>query len=190
MQLLFLSALIGGMFYLSNRAKQNKRPGDEQEPELLKGLKALLDKLPGLSEEDKILGQDKGTFYSTADFDYVWERVVDDFKRFPVMNDPKYSWRKVQDDKPYHRMILDADWSDKQKWVGPSAGTDRVIDYNFRLRCVLQFQELEAGGTAINFEYTFSGPDIIGERLKRGTNTRLRSICLQLTQDPTRGTPF
>lgn len=188
---LFLTVFLGLMIFLANKFQnKEKRPGVEQEPVLLKNFKAIFSKLPGLNPEDKILGEDKGTFYSTADINFVWERVVDNLTRFPIMNDPKYGWRNVQPDQPYRRIILDANWSDKQKWVGPTAGSDTMVDYNFRLRAILQFEQLEAGGTAIHFDYTFSGADLLGEKLKRGTNARLRNICLQLTQDPTRGTPF
>jgi hypothetical protein len=188
---IFITLTFGLIIFIVNKYHNaEKRPGAEQEPELVKSFKAIFSKVPGLKPEDKILGEDKGTFYSTADISFVWERVVDTLTRFPVMNDPKYGWREVKPDQPYRRIIMNASWTEKQKYVGPTAGSDTTVDYNFRLMAILQFEQLEAGGTAIHFDYKFSAADMIGERLKRGTNDRLRSICLQLTQDPTRGTPF
>ena len=189
---LFLTAIIAGLVFFNHKfGNREKRPGAEQEPELLKSFKAIFSKLPGLNPDDQILGQDKGSFFSTADINFVWERAVDNLTRFPVMDNKKYNWRHIQPDQPYRRIILNADWSDKHKLVsGHPNAPDSMMETSFTLMCILQFEQLEAGGTAIHFDYRFSGPDLLGERLKRNTNARLRNICLQLTQDPTRGTPF
>lgn len=193
MQLLFLGGFIAFLVWLSiklDAKKKDQRPGVEQEPELLKSLKGILEKLPGLSPEDKEIGENQGTFYTTAPFSNVWERCVDVFTRQPVGYDPKYNWKKITPDQAYSRFIMLGEWKEQHTLVAPPGAYDSKIENLISITCTLRFEQLDAGGTAIHFTYDINRFDINAEKLKRETNRRLRTICLQMTQDPSRGIPF
>lgn len=192
-QLLFLGAGIAGVVWLVSKFEaknKDKRPGVEQEPELLKGIKGILEKLPGLSPADREIGENQGTFYTTAPFDNVWERCLDVFTRHPVSYDNKYNWRDIKPDKPYQRFIMHTDWKEQYNLVGPPGTFDTRMENIISITCTLKFEDLQGGGTAIHFSHDINRPDINAEKLKRETNNRLRAICLQMTQDPSRDIPF
>lgn len=190
-QLLFIGGAVAFVIWLTTKlGNKDKRPGVEQEPELLKGIKGIFEKLPGLSAEDREIGENKGTFYTTAPFENVWERFVDIFTRHPIFHDLKYNWKDIKADLAYKRFIMNASWKEQYTLVAPPGAYDSKVENVISISCTLNFEELEAGGTAIHFSYDINRPDISAEKLKRETNKRLRAICLQMTQDPSRGIPF
>lgn len=192
-QLLFIGSAIGGLIWLVVKLeakKKDQRPGVEQEPELLKGIKGIMEKLPGLSPEDQEIGKNEGTFYTTAPIDNVWERCLDVFTRHPVSYNRQYNWREFKPDQAYRRFIMSVDWTERHTLVGPPGTFDSKMENLTSITCTLNFEDLEGGGTAIHFRHDINRLDINAEKLKRETNKRLRSICLQMTQDPSRGIPF
>ncbi|MBX9724593.1 MAG: hypothetical protein K2X81_24525 [Candidatus Obscuribacterales bacterium] len=135
---------------------------------------------PKLPNEQELM-TNQGVWRTSADFPVVWERTVRVLTtESPLVN---YSWR-VQAELPYKEIILTAT-VDKEH--GP------ILQATMTAR--LKFEPLADGGTIINYTYTTETGNLqktndICEKMKKITNHKLRTICAELSIDPTKGLPF
>lgn len=195
-QLLFLAGCVALFIFIGKKLPKDDRPASNQDkPALLGGIQNIINKIPGLSETDKEINADKGTFYTTAPLSNVWERLIEVMTRHPIHPDPRYQWKDFKVDEPYNRIQMRAGWSETQRYVGPPGGFDTNQQYTCTVTCSITLEDLASGGTAVHFEHsiynaTLHNFDLMASKIKRDTNDRLRIICLQMTQDPNRGMPF
>ncbi len=203
MGMVFLVGGIATIFYVSSKNQEEERPGSQQESQILKALKNLGNKIPGMTPDDHELSQTSGTWYTAASLPLVWEAVCLQFKNHPIAQH-KYAWQKINAVEAYKKIYFDASWKDIVRGIdSPIPNGPRYPDHEREtaIQLELTFEPLETDGTAIHFSYRSHTNDIsvfLGDNswdsharhLIRGSNLWLRTICLNLTQDPGRGSIF
>lgn len=201
---LLVFAFIAGFILITvlkkSGAFDEKRPIESKESQILKAVKNIAQKIPGMSEEDRELAQQSGTWFTTADLSQTWEYLLNHFKNNPqVLTGFQYAWKRIDDNHSYRMIRMLASWRDHIPGaISPVANApdSPSMDIEHQVVLMLKFQPLDDGGTAIAFEYQimssppqlFQSPPALS--LVSGTNRIIRNLCLQLTQNPDRGSIF
>lgn len=187
--------------------KVEHRPVEnKQDSVIMNTLKNITEHIPGMSESDKELAQQKGSWYTTADFPQTWEYITNSFKNdrsiFP--NDLQHQWQEFRPDPNYRTMLLQINWKDIGKHepginlggvYGSTPGYQNPT-FHHQVKLILTLKPLEPAGTEVQFQFTVVQepvslmPNPLSLQVVRHTNHRLKSLCLQLSQDPNRGSIF
>jgi len=178
-QLLFLAGgLYGGyrlIRYLESKGVDTTPKDNDQ---FSKAAKALLEKVPGFTPEDKELSQTDGTWVTAAPFPVVFDFIHKQFTTKKIAS-PKYGWKSIKPLQQFGQIFFEAGWESKNEHY----------THETTVSLELKFEQLDAGGTAIHFHYNLSANnlmnfDLFANQLVKNSNRWIRDICALLTANP------
>lgn len=178
-QLLFLAGAGYGGYrlirYLESKGVDTTSKGDDQ---ISKTAKAILEKVPGFTPEDKELAQTDGTWVTAAPFPVVFDFIHKQFTTKRIAS-PKHAWKSIKALQQFGQIFFEAGWE----------SPNEHYKHETSVTLELKFEQLDAGGTAIHFHYDLSANNLLNfdpfaNQLVTHTNRWIRDICAMLTANP------